>query len=293
MKEGKGSVIVAKDYETDEPTPNLDAFLADWGMKVSDTLVKDTAGALTDEIEGAEGGTTFIAEYVTDEKTYSYSIYESYATLGTAPRAFATNTGYITCSYGDSTGTNEAGTGDVSKLYVPFLYTADTAVAYAKHPSGEYVERATEAGQKTIAAICGREAIDSDTGDYTYSYLFCAASGDFFGNDLLGNTSYSNYDIVSAAIQSMARLDTYASMKLGGISANNYSGFAGKVLVSTDITETDDDVIVWNDDGTSYVGKVNYALLTPMKIVYTVIVAIVPLTVAVIGIVVCVKRKFL
>ena len=293
MTEGRGSIAVARDYETDAPMPNLDAFLADWGMKVSDTLVKDNVGALDGEIDEAAQGTTFIAEYNSDENSYAYSIYEAFANLGTSPRAFASNTGHIICSFGDSTGTNESGTGDVSKIFAPFLYTTETAIAYAKHSSGDYIVKATEAGQKTLAAICGRQALNSETGDYTYSYLFCAASGDFFGNDLLGNPSYSNYDIVSAAFQSMARLDTYASMKLGGVSVNNYANFAGKVLVSTTMTETDDNVLVWREDGTSYIGKTNYALLPGAKIAYTVAIAVVPLVIAVIGIVVCVKRKFL
>ena len=293
MTEGRGAIAVAKDYETDEPTPNFDAFLADWGIEVSKDLVKDNAGSVNEGIEDAKQGTTFVTEYNKDEESYAYSIYEAYASLDTAPRAFATNTGYIVCSFGDSIGSNESGTGDVSKIFAPFLYTTDTAVSYSKHSSGEYIVRSSEPERKTLAAICGRQALNTETGDYTYSYLFCAASGDFFGSDLLGNTSYSNYDIVSAAFQSMARLDTYASMKLGGVSVNNYKYFAGKVLVSTTITETDDKVLVWNEDGTSYIGRINYALLPPAKIAYTVAIAIPPLAIAVIGIIVCIKRKFL
>lgn len=293
MTEGRGAIAVAKDYETDEPMPNFDAFLADWGIKVSDTLVKDNAGSVNEGVEGAEQGTTFVTEYNKDENSYAYSIYEAYATLDTSPRAFATDSGHIICSFGESTGSNESGTGDVSKIFAPFLYTTDTAVAYAKHSSGEYITSASEAGRKTLAAICGRQALDTQTGDYTYSYLFCAASGDFFGNDLLGNTSYSNYDIVSAAFQSMARLDSYASMKLGGISANNYKYFAGKVLVSTEMTETDDKVLVWNEDGTSYIGRINHALMPKAKIAYTIAIAIPPLAIAIVGVIVCIKRKFL
>jgi hypothetical protein len=151
----------------------------------------------------------------------------------------------------------------------------------------------TEAARKTVAAISGRQALNTTTGDYTYSYIFCAASPDFFSSEVLGNTSYANYDVVAAAFQSIARLDTYASSALGGVSVNNYVNFAGKVLVSTDITTKQETILEWHEDGTSEAIKTNYALEAPMKIVYTVIIALVPLAVAVVGIVVRVRRRFL
>ena len=288
MLEGRGSIVVSKDYAVSLPV--FEGFLREWGIQYGDNLVKDTASY----IEDGTGGATFVGEYNTSESSYGYSIYKDYVTLSTSPRMILSNTGSISCTFGDGFATSEAGTGDVSRIFAPFLYTSASAVEYGRiGDEGDFDYIASDAGVKTVAAISGRQALNTTTGDYTYSYVFCAASPDFFSSDILGNTSYANYDIVSAALQSIARLDTYASSALGGISVNNYVNFAGKVLVSTEIKDTQETVLEWHEDGTSEAIKTNYALETPMKVVYTVIIALVPLAVTAFGIVVRVKRKFL
>ena len=52
-------------------------------------------------------------------------------------------------------------------------------------------------------------------------------------------------------------------------------------------------VLEWHEDGTSEIVKVNYALTSAEVVVYTVIIALIPLAIAVLGIIVRVKRKFL
>lgn len=288
MLDGRGSIVVSKDYALHLPV--FEGFLREWGIQYTETLVKDT-GAYIDD---GTAGTTFVGEYNTSEESYGYSIYKDYASLSTAPRMIISNTGAIKCTFGDGFATSEAGTGDVSRIFAPFLYTSGSAVEYGRiNGEGEFDYNVTEAARKTVAAISGRQALNTTTGDYTYSYIFCAASPDFFSSEVLGNTSYANYDVVAAAFQSIARLDTYASSALGGVSVNNYVNFAGKVLVSTDITTEQETILEWHEDGTSEAIKTNYALEAPMKIVYTVIIALVPLAVAVAGIVVRVRRRFL
>ena len=286
-----GSIMVAKDYRYDLPV--FEDFLAEWGIQFSNTLVKDTDSYIKDS--NKEDGTTVITQYGTDEESYAYSIYGEYAALATAPRVIIDDTGYITCSYGDnSTGTNEPGDPDTSRVYAPFIYTTKAAVGYAANDSGEYVVKASDSGVKALAAVAGRETIDPDTGNLTYSYIFCAASGGFFSGDVLGDPSYANYDVCAALVQNIARLDTYAPDKLGGVSLNNKESFFGKYLLDTSMSDTDKTITESNSDTQSVDAvKVKYGLSGTEIAVFFIIIELIPVAIATVGIIICVKRKYL
>ena len=269
LTEGKGSVVFTKDYGIS--LPNLEALLSEWGMSFSNTQVLDSENCI--ETEDGRQGSSIVGVYNSDEDSYAYSMYGDYVKLTSAPRVIVGNTGHIECSYGDSVTLNESGTHKTYKVFAPFLFTSEKSQEYSKNTStGEYTDLAGKEKQRTIAAICGRQYLDAITGNYTNSYLFCAASADFFSGELLGNATYANYDVTKAMIQSIARLDTHPSMELGGTSVNSdYLG--GKQLVSTTIA--------------------NDALANHTRIIYAVIIALVPTAIAVAGAVVCIKRKFL
>lgn len=290
VTQGKGSLMVAKDYKRE--LANLEDFLFEWGMDFSNTLVKDPENCI--DVEGDELGTNIVGVYDTDENNYTYGIYGEYASLGTAPKMIITDTGHIECSWDDATGINESGTHSTSKTFVPFIYSSESSCDYAKDPEGNYVYRASQNYEsKTLAALCARKYLDSNTGDDNYSYVFAAASADYFSGELIGNASYANFDVTASLIQDITRLDTYADMSLGGVSANNYTGFGGKPLVQVQMDEQSRDVYKYLEDGRTEVVRTVYGLSEGMKIVYTVIVCIIPLSVAVAGIVICVKRRFL
>jgi hypothetical protein len=151
-----------------------------------------------------------------------------------------------------------------------------------------------EFGKKTVASVTGRKTMSSSTGDSTYSYVFCAASADFFSEAYLGNASYANYDVVSSLVHNIARLETHASSELGGLSMNaSDENFLGKMLVEDVINDKDKDIKEWDDSISGYrVVKTYYGLTDAMKIVYSVIFAIIPLAIAIVGVVVCVRRKY-
>ncbi len=290
ITEGKGSLMVAKDYRCE--LPELEDFLAEWGFDFSNTLVKDEKNCII--TDGTELGTNIVGVYDTDESSYANGIYSEYAALTTAPSMLITDTGHITCSYDDATAVTESGTHSVSRIFVPFIYSSDGAWDYAKDSDTEkYIRPASDRAQKrTLAALTTRKTLDSVTGDSTYSYIFAAASAEFFSGELLGNASYANYDVTAALIQDITRLDTYADMSLGGVSANNYTGFGGKPLVQVSMTEENRDVYRHLEDGKTELIRTVYGLHSNMKIVYTVIIAVIPLACAAVGIVVCIKRKY-
>ena len=271
--------------------PVLDDFLAEWGIRCTPTLVKDTEQFI--ETDG-EDGTVIITDYNELETSYGYEIYGEYVELDSAPKVVVGDTGHIECTFGDATGTSEAGTPNTSRVFDSFLYSSDASQDYGKNSvTGEHADDG-EVGRKTVAAISGRKTMDSETGNNTYSYLFCAASADFFSETYLGNASYANYDVVSGLVQNIARLDTYASSELGGVSMNNSDdNFLGKMLVEEIINEEDKEIKEWNDETSSYHTVKTYYGLTPAaKTVYSIIIALIPFSIAIVGTVVCVRRKY-
>ena len=284
-----GSIMVAKDYKIELPV--FESYLAEWGIEFSNTLVKDTENYIKDTSK--ELGTTLITDYITTEESYAYTVYGEYADLVTAPRVVIDDSGYIRSSYGDnSTGMNDPGDPDTSRIYAPFLMTGKTAIDYAMDPDGNYVRKAGDAGAKALCAVSGRKTIDSDTGNFTYSYIFCAASSSFFSSELLGNASYANYEVTAAMVQNIARLDTYAPDALGGISINNSESFLGKTLVDIAIRDSVVTETQTNADGSvSYVTKAG--LTGGALVAFTVVIFAIPTAIAIVGIIVCIRRKYL
>lgn len=269
-----GSIMISKDYSLSLPV--FEEFLYEWGFDTSTSLVRDESSSLVDEENSHTG---IISNYDTDEDSYGYSIYGEFASLSSAPAVLFENTGHIQCSFGDAQSTNEPGSYTISRNYAPFLFTTDSAVSYEKDESGQYVQP-SRAGKLDLAAVTTRMELNSVTGEYKYSYVFCTNSPDFFSNDQLGNFSFANYEIMSALTENMVRTDEYASIELGSTSMNS-SNRGGKILLDTTIFAAE------SNTG-EHKGLTSAALGW-----YIAILVAIPVLVAVCGIVVRVKRKFL
>lgn len=276
--ERNGSIMVAKDHKLSLPV--FEEFLYEWGFDTSTAIVKDESSHLENENGDF---TTLVAEYDSDENGYGQAIYGDFAALSSSPAMIFANSGYISCSWGENLGTNEPGTYDVARNYAPFFMTSPDAVAYEKNEHGEYVTP-TKSGVLDLAAVTVRMEINNMTGKYKYAYVFCANSADFFTSEYLGNASYANYEIMSALTENIIRSDEYASMELGSTSKNS-SNRAGKVLLDTKISATD----TYDDAG----NFVNHGLTTKATTVYTVIIIAIPAIIALFGLAVCIKRRFL
>lgn len=274
LLENNGSVMIAKDYSLSLPV--FEEFLYEWGFDTSSSLVRDESSSLVDEEFSHTG---IIANYDTDEDSYGYSIYGEFASLSSAPAVLFENTGHIECSFGDAEGTNEPGSYTISRNYAPFLFTTDAAVSYEKDENGLYVQP-SRAGRLDLAAVTTRMELNSVTGEYKYSYVFCANSPNFFSNDQLGNFSFANYEIMSALTENMVRTDEYASIDLGSTSMNS-SNRGGKILLNTTIFNAE------SNTG-DHKGLSNTTLGWYIAILVTL-----PLAIAVVGIVVRIRRKFL
>ena len=283
----QGAIIVTKDYDQELSLPNLEDFLHEWGFDFSTSQVRDTELS----VPGSEGK-NLIAVYETEVDSYANAIYGDYANLATSARTTINNTGYITNSYGEQGFRNEAGSAETVKRYAPFLKSSDKASSYFySDASGNYDDSSVldSTGAFDLAALTVRQSFDSVTAEHTYSYLFCAASADFFSNESLSNAAYANYDIMMALINNISRVDVYASLELGGTSLNS-SSFGGKQLVST--TLSTEDTEIYSSDASEVI-KVNFGISTTEKVVYTIVVAAVPFIILLAGAVVCIRRRFL
>ncbi len=289
LVQNQGAVMVAKDYRIDLPI--FESFLFDWGFEFGDALIKDENASLDDSsVSGSKTNTSLIASYDTDENSYGYAIYKEYADTSSAPRTIFTNTGYVKCSFRESEASTEGGSALTTRRYASFLSSSSAAKAYSKNPiTGEYQDLAGYAGKYDLAAIVARDSVDSVKNENTYSYVFCANTADFFSNELLGNPSYANFDIVTSVTENISRLDYFASMDLGGTSLNS-SSFGGKQLHYP--TLSTEDVEIYSGDASEVI-EYNRGITTGFITAFATVVLSFPVIVAVLGIIVCLKRKFL
>jgi hypothetical protein len=189
------------------------------------------------------------------------------------------NTGYVYCSLDMGETMIEQGNKFASRNYASFIGTSDNAYTY--------VGSATDRSERTLIAAGIRKNLDSYTAENSLAYLFCTSSLDVFSNELLGNTSYANYDIWTSIINNISRTDRYATIELGGLSQNSPS-FGGKQLVNMQLSTSPSDVYSWD---AKYVVKHNRGLSGAATIVYTVIVMTLPVATLALGVVVYIKRK--
>ena len=286
----QGAIMVTKDFSITLPV--LEDFLHEWGFDFSTSQVQDKESCIADE-KGTNS--TIISVYETEEDSYANAVYGDFANLSSAPSTVFSNTGYITNSFGFSDSKGEPGSPDSAIRYASFLKSSETAVAYMKNESGSYIGSTVienDKGSFDLAAVSVREAFDSESTERSHSYLFCAASGDFLSNPLLGNAAYANFDIVSALVNNISRTDVYASMDLGGDSLNS-SSYGGKMLVSTTLSSEDEPIYDNDVSGQMNIIRVNRGLSDGMKITYSIIAAILPVSLLVVGIVICIRRRFL
>ena len=276
LRAKSGSLMVNKGY--DISLPNLESYLKEWGIGFGDAQVRDEGNSLTPD------NSTIVGVY--DIDSFGGAYYGDFAELSTSPKMIFTDTGYIYNTFAPADYKAEAGGHNTHTYFSEFIYTSDAAIGYADK-DGNVVKSA--AGKKALAAAAVRTVLDSDTAESTYSYVFCTNSESFLSNELIGNKSYANNSIMASLISSISRIDRYASMSLGGLSQNSPS-YGGKQTQST--TLSDEVVEVYSPDAKQIIA-VNRAFLPGHQAVITVVVCVFPVTLIALGIIVCLKRKYL
>ncbi len=275
-----GAVMFNKAYNVE--LPEFENFCKEWGISFGNALVTDRDNALYASISGTVDDTLFAATYDTNEANFGPAYYGTYSYLQSAPKMVFSNTGYVYCSMDMSESMVESGNHEGSKNYAAFIGTS--AGAYHLNKDGSGAE-----GVKTLVAASVRTDLNSETSEKTSSYFFCSNSEDFFSNEILGNASYSNYDVLASVISNITRTDRFASIELGGFSYNSTS-FGGKQTLSTELSPSPSKIYTWD---ASDVIKNNKGLGRGAIVVYTILVMVAPVAILTLGIIMFIKRKFL
>ena len=278
-----GACIVNRDYRSTE-LKNLDNLLREWGFEFGKGQVSDEKSY----VPLVDNNGTFISDYTNIFATYDsnedgigVAYYGEYISSGSAPQMVFSDVGYMECSFTTGDGMIEPGTYNASKIYSSFITTSEEG--RSNTDTGLECE-----GKMDLAALVTRTLLDSHTSERSYSYLFCTADANFFSNDQLGNVSYANYDVMQSVITNISRTDRYASMELGGLSYNS-PNFGGKQTIDAAIYEQD--TPYYNGDGSEagFVHGISNGEFTA----YTAIICLMPVAVAIAGVVMFIKRKYL
>ena len=279
-----GAVMINMDYSV--KLPQLENFCEEWGISFGHEQVFDEENVLFNTVGAENDASVFAGTYDSDEANFGYAYYGKYSTLASAPNMVFSNTGYVYCSMDMSESMIEPGNKHASRNYAAFIGTSEDAYYQ--------VDGIKTIGERTLVAAGVRTNLNEVTSEKTMSYMFCSNSRDFFSNDILGNTSYANYDILASVITNISRTDRYATNELGGTSLNNYASFGGKQTETTELSDSPTDVKVWDENLSRFVTvKHNKGLGKTAITVYTVIIMAIPVAILSLGIVVFIKRKFL
>lgn len=276
-----GAIFINKAHDNAKELPNLDRFAAEWGIAFGDEQIFDPDNSLFYGIGEDLDDSVFAGVYDSNEENFGYAYYGPYSTLTSSPKMVFSNTGYVYCAFDNGESMIEAGNMQGSRNYAAFIGTSENTYHYE---NGNLMSPS----EKTLMAASVRKNLDSYTGESVSSYLFCTNSADFFSNDLLGNESYANYDIVSSVINDISRTDKYATSDLGGL--GNSKNFGGKQMVSTTLSTSPTDVLT---PDLQHIIKTNKGITKGAIVAYTVMVMAVPTAILAFGIVVFIKRKFL
>ena len=287
-----GAIMVSRNHENTvngvSSQPAFDAFLYEWGFDFSESVVADSENYI-DREDGAH--TTVIGEYDTNDQGYGYAIYGDFAALPSAADTVFNNAGYISSAYVEGDSYYETGTLTVERKFLSFMKSYDSAVAYEKNSHGEYADPEKD-GALTLAATTARKYIDQKSGESSYSYVFCVNSPDFFSNELLYNSSYANYEVVSLLVENIARTDMYASIDLGSDSQNS-SAYGGKILANTSLSTGDIYEDIYENGYVVEQIKITSGISFGDIIGFTVVIVVLPLILLGLGIAVFVRRRFL
>lgn len=270
-----GSLMLFK--EPDVTLPTLEELIAEWGVAFANgETVKDPRSSSGAGSAAEDARTRLIAVYPDSEKdALGHSLFSDVAGLATAPRMVVPNSGYLRSLWDEPTKYIASG---VSAMTSNFLYSSPAARAYSE--SG----LTSESGSYPLATVTTRVYTD-EIRDY-HSYVFCAASTELIESECLDNPTYANYDAMFATVRTISRTDEYASDSLGGLNMNS-DKYGGKHLHSDEISSYDTPVYENGEVVRTY-----YGLTAQAAILYTALILLPPLALAVVGTVLCVRRRY-
>lgn len=255
-----GSLMVFVDPEAND-LKNLEQYLNEWGVVFDNNIVKDNTQSITID------GQSVVAEYCTDD-TLASNLIDEIATLATRPKTIFKNAGTISISSkftadkaDDSEASDGLGAPTGSYSYSSVSWVRDIAPVFTTGAEATAIgigSSATE-GVKIPANLMtiSRQAQIIDQATYN-SYVLCANTVFFSDSAFIKSNVYANRDVIFAALKQFGR-------------ENVPSGIGFKEYANYDI----------EDMTTSEADSATVLLMT-----------VLPISFAVVGFVICIRRKY-
>ncbi len=269
-----GALMVFKDPAVSLPA--LEEMLTEWGIEyVNGETVKNPAADA--DLSQDDTRDRFTVTYPNkDTDALGYSLFGDVAGLTSAPSTVIEGSGYIKRSWISDTHTVSR---DSSAMTSAVFRAPEGCRAY--DATGAVTD---DGGDYVLARLSARVTVVEDIEDY-YSYVFCAATTSLTDTAYLGDPSLGNYDVMYATVRFISRTDAYASTALGGLNYNT-STFGGKRFQETALSATP--VEKWEKGELIH----TYPAVTPAVAVIWALITLLPAgAVAIVGIVICVRRR--
>ena len=215
---GKKSVMFFRDALA-EPLPNIEDYLAEWGIAMSSTKVTAPDESLANSTTGVKTGDRLVAVYPDeDADAPAYAMIKDIASFATPPKVVISNASKLEKTFVTTPVYTSASN---SRSVCPLFYAGESAKAHDKEGNLSDPE-----GDRYILAMLGMEAT-LVAGEHRYSYVFAAGSTDMIKNEYLGDSAFGNGDVMAAVVRSISRTDVYASGDVGGFDPNS-AAYGGK-----------------------------------------------------------------
>ena len=184
--DGFGSVMVFMDTETEE-LPELEEFLAEWGIEFDDSILKDHSNSINSD------PLTLIGNYSLED-TVGGQLVSEIVSVGTAPKTIIHNARPINLLWEQNNG----------RQVSTAVYSSATAERYV---DGAALDR----GAFPLVAV-SQEARYIDNTPH-YSYVFAVGSK-YFAADAALTPSYGNSDIIYTMMRAMGKTQVPIDLKL-------------------------------------------------------------------------------
>lgn len=262
------------------PLPNLEDYLAEWGIGFTPTRLSSPEESLADNLTGEKNGDRLIAAY--PDKDYDapgYELVKDIASLMTPPKTVFANAMALEQTRDNSPVYISEST---SRSVCPVFYAGEKAEKRDKDGFGGKAKD----GERYILAMMGMEATLS-AGEYRHAYVFASGSTQVISNEYLTDGAFGNADVMASVLRSISRTDVYASGDVGGFDLNS-SMYGGKWFDETHLSTEEKNTVFHSQDSWS-----EYAQMTAGRVLAVVIaIFITPLIIVpLVGTAVLRKRK--
>ena len=264
------------------PLPDLEDYLAEWGIAFSETHLLSPEDSLADNVTGEKNGDRLVGVYPdADYDAPGYSLIKDIAALATPPKTVFANAMALLSTFGEKQSVQISE--NYGRAVCPVFYASAKATAYDKEGKIAFLP---EKENHILAMVGIQSAVGTDENEY-FSYVFAAGSIEMISNDYLADSAFGNGDVMASVLRVISRTDLYASSDIGSPDLNS-PVYGGKWFDETHLSTDGKNTVFHSQESWS-----EYAQMTPAR-VWAVVIAILFVPVIVVpflGVAMLRKRK--